>query len=79
MKTVWVVLIVIQCIITYLAIGFGTSLIYSKIEYGDFKKWAKEDSAGVTGYMIAWPCVLLLFIIISPFLIIEYIIEKFAE
>lgn len=79
MKTVWVILIVVQCIITYFMIGFGTSLIYSKIEYGSWKGWAKEDGYSVVGYMFIWPFALCLLAILSPFLIIEYIIEKFAE
>lgn len=60
-------------------IGFGTSLICSKIEYGSWKQWAKEDSFGVVGWMFGWPCILCFFVILSPILIVEYIIEKFAE
>lgn len=60
-------------------IGFSITLIYSKIEYGNCKAWAKEDSASVVGIILAWPCVLLFCAVLSPFFIIQYIIEKFAE
>ncbi len=79
MKTIWVILIIVQCIITYFMIGFGIFLIYSKVVYGSWKGWAKEDSSGVVGWMFGWPFGLCLFIILLPFLIIEYILEKFAE
>lgn len=79
MKTVWIILIVVQCVITYFMIGFGTSLIYSKISYGSWRGWAKEDSFSVVGWVLAWPLALCFLVILSPFMIIEYIIEKFAE
>lgn len=60
-------------------IGFGISLIYSKIEYGSWKGWAKEDSFSVVGFMLIWPLALCLFVVLLPFMIVEYIIEKFAE
>lgn len=79
MKTVWIILIVIQCIITYFMIGFGISLIYSKISYGSWRGWAKEDSFSVVGCMFIWPLLLCIYVVLLPFMIIEYIIEKFAE
>ncbi len=33
----------------------------------------------VVGWVFAWFCILCFFVILSPFLIVEYIIEKFAE
>lgn len=79
MKTIWIILIIVQCIITYLIIGFGISLIYSKVVYGSWKGWAKEDSFSAVEWIFGWPFGLCLFVIILPFLIIEYILEKFAE
>lgn len=75
----WIILFVIQCIMTYLVIGFSISLIWSKIDCGDWKGWAKEDSSGVILCMFIWPFILCSFMIQLPFKALKYIIEKFAK
>lgn len=79
MKLFLIIVAIFNFFVLYLMIGLGIFFIYSKMEYGSWKGYIKDDSDAIIGWMFGWPFALCLFIIFSPFLIVKYILDRIKK